>query len=94
MNPVTITDALSAAKDSHHPPAGLRAGFDKLIRTSLLGLTIGVVSGALVLSPSLMSPPARVTRAAPSAAEIEQAVAQAEAQGIAAGAEISTHPGR
>ena len=94
MNAVTISDAPSAVADSHHPPAGLCAGLDKLRETWLLWLTVGVVSGALVLSPFLMSPPAPVDRAAPSASEIEQAVAQAEAQGIAAGAEIRTHTSR
>jgi hypothetical protein len=88
MNTITIRDALSSAEDSHHAPSGLRAGLGQLIEAWLLWLTVGAVSGALVLSPSLMSTPGPETRPAPSAAEIEQAIALAEAQGIAAGAEI------
>ena len=90
MDGLTMPHALTSAEDTHHAPAGLRAGFGKLIEAWLLWLTVGAVSGALVLSPSLMSTPGAETRPAPSAAEIEQAIALAEAQGIAAGAEIRT----
>ena len=66
----------------------LGAEFDKLVETWLLWVTAGALSGVLAFSPTLESPTGRDARPAPSATEIEQAVALAEAEGIAAGAAI------
>jgi len=65
----------------------LGSELDKLVEAWLLWVTVGAVSGVLMLSPSLQSS-AELVPPSPSAEAIEQAVAQAEAQGIAAGAAI------
>ena len=62
--------------------------FDKLVETWLLWVTAGALSGVLAFSPNMQSPTESIKRPAPSATEIEQAVALAEAEGIAAGAAI------
>lgn len=85
---VTMLDDLSAQETSRSPLAErLGAGFNRLIEASLLWVAIGVTSGALVLAPSPTAGEGS-SLPSPSAAEIERAVAQAEAEGIAAGAEI------
>ncbi|TFI57667.1 hypothetical protein E2493_14185 [Sphingomonas parva] len=61
---------------------------NRVVEAWLLWVTVGALTGVLILSPSLQSPTELVTRPAPSASDIEQAVAQAEAEGIAAGAAI------
>ncbi|QAY75726.1 hypothetical protein [Sphingosinicella sp. BN140058] len=85
---VTMLDDLSSQEINRSPLAErLGAGFNRLIEASLLWVMIGATSGALVLTPSLTAGEGP-SLPSPSAAEIERAVAQAEAEGIAAGAEI------
>ena len=61
---------------------------DKLVEAWLLWVTVGATAGVLMLSPTLQDPAEFVPAANPSAADIEHAVARAEAEGIAAGARI------
>jgi hypothetical protein len=61
---------------------------NRMVEAWLLWVTVGAVTGVLILSPSLQSSAELATRPSPTASDIEQAVAQAEAQGIAAGAAI------
>ena len=57
----------------------------RVVDAWLLWTTLGALGGVLMLSPSLQNQQALP---APSATEIERAVALAEAEGIAAGARI------
>lgn len=90
---------MTSLSESHHDWAAgigqgrkrLRGEVLKLVDAWLLWTTLGALGGVLMLSPTLQSrnvmpPPA------PSATEIEHAIAQAEIEGIKAGAPIK--PGR
>ena len=66
----------------------LNGELDRLVEAWLLWVTVGATAGVLMLSPTLQGPADYVPAANPSAADIEQAVARAEAEGIAAGARI------
>jgi hypothetical protein len=84
----THPQTLSALPDEHSLRSRICAGLDKLAEAWRLWVTVGATGGALMLSPSLLSTGDVVPHPMPSAFEIERAVAQAEAQGIAAGADI------